>query len=1049
MNYVINNTRVRVPASHGSQHVSQYESVNLNPGLPDAGSPTDGLNCTSEQESGRWTEDSATLEATSHKNTKLQKNIITCKKDSYIGTLNVRTIRKDHTRNELAHCFAKSGLTALGIQEHRIVHTEETKSQCLENGSFLITSPAWRNGAGAATGGVGFILNRLAHKAICKIIPINNRILLISFNGNPKLTMMSIYSPTEAASDEEAEEFYNTLRSAINTVPDHHLLVVTGDFNAHLGKTDPSDSQHYFYNRTNRNGRLLRDTAMECELEITNLRFRKNCSKKWTYLSDCSMTKSQLDFVLVRRKWRNSVKDTVPVNTFNSVGSDHRAVITKLRLSLRKQKRVAVVKRYNYGPLKGEENNELQNQYAVEVHNKFNLLLGLNHDEIECPTSKYEHFVNSIQAANEKLLQPADKKLRTVVSNNQAVVKCRKELYAAKEKYTNSPSDELREQVAVRKVQLEKCYHDIMGAETSLKVQMAENASFNNNSRVAWQLINDISGRKAGKHNMIEGENAEKRLDSWKSHFQKLLGQPPAVPDENLEITVVHELLDIRSDNFDRGELAEAKTQIKEGKAFGEDGIAPEIIKRVDIDNIILNFCNDALNEGNIPEQWGHINIVPVPKSGNLSKPDNYRGIALTSIVTKTLNKMILNRIKPYIDPILRDNQNGFRSGRSTTSHILTLRRIIEEVNDKNLSAVLLFVDFKKAFDSVHRGLLMKILRAYGIPNKIVTLIAKLYENTTAKVITEDGLTEAFLILAGVMQGDTLAPYLFIIVIDYIMRTCLTGKDLGLTLQHRRGRRYPAIKVTDADYADDVALITDTAAQAQEFLQALEVVASSVGLHLNESKTKFIGIHCNDTDIIQSSNGSHIEQVEDFKYLGAYIGSTIHDWETRKAKAWAACHQLKNIWKSNMSKDLKVRTFQATVEAVLLYGAETWTVTKTLGKRIDGTYTRMLRMVLGVSWKDKLTNKELYGNLPRVTSKIQERRMKLSGHIQRHQDLTAHHLLCWKPTHGHRNRGRPKTTYTDLLLGETGAANVGELQTLMQDRKTWRSIIRDRTLKPP
>ena len=109
----------------------------------------------------------------------------------------------------------------------------------------------------------------------------------------------------------------------------------------------------------------------------------------------------------------------------------------------------------------------------------------------------------------------------------------------------------------------------------------------------------------------------------------------------------------------------------------------------------------------------------------------------------------------------------------------------------------MLFVDFKKAFDSVHR--LMRILRAYGIPDEIVGLIERMYDNITARVITEDGLTEAFHILAGVLQGDTLAPYLFVITVDYIMLKATENDDFGFTLHSRRSRRYPEIKVTDTD----------------------------------------------------------------------------------------------------------------------------------------------------------------------------------------------------------------------------------------------------------
>ena len=187
-------------------------------------------------------------------------------------------------------------------------------------------------------------------------------------------------------------------------------------------------------------------------------------------------------------------------------------------------------------------------------------------------------------------------------------------------------------------------------------------------------------------------------------------------------------------------------------------------MKRVDIDDVILKFCNDALCDGLIPDQWKLSNIVPVPKKGDLTKTDNYRGISLTSIVSKTLNKMLLNRMKPSLEEVLRDNQNGFRPGRSTTSHILALRRIMEGAKAKNLKATMVFIDFKKAFDSVHRGLLMKILRAYGIPEAIVRLIEGIYTGTKVKVVTADGITEIFDILAGVLQGDTLAPYLFIIV---------------------------------------------------------------------------------------------------------------------------------------------------------------------------------------------------------------------------------------------------------------------------------------------
>ena len=84
---------------------------------------------------------------------------------------------------------------------------------------------------------------------------------------------------------------------------------------------------------------------------------------------------------------------------------------------------------------------------------------------------------------------------------------------------------------------------------------------------------------------------------------------------------------------------------------------------------------------------------------------------------------------------------------------------------------------------------------------------------------------------------------------------------------------------------------------------------------------------------------------------------------------------------SSLPKSLKKRLFVSTVEATLLYGAETWSLTKTLAKGIDGCYTRMVRMALNVFWEDQTQNEILSGNLPKVTAKIRNRRMHFAGHI--------------------------------------------------------------------
>ena len=117
-----------------------------------------------------------------------------------------------------------------------------------------------------------------------------------------------------------------------------------------------------------------------------------------------------------------------------------------------------------------------------------------------------------------------------------------------------------------------------------------------------------------------------------------------------------------------------------------------------------------------------------MPKSGGLSVTFNYRGISLSSLVAKTFNRILLNRIRPHLDDKLRPNQCGFRENRSTIEQILALIRIVEGINaEKNLPARVTFIDFKKAFDTIHRGKMLKILKAYGSPEIVIDAIQDSY----------------------------------------------------------------------------------------------------------------------------------------------------------------------------------------------------------------------------------------------------------------------------------------------------------------------------------
>ena len=150
-----------------------------------------------------------------------------------------------------------------------------------------------------------------------------------------------------------------------------------------------------------------------------------------------------------------------------------------------------------------------------------------------------------------------------------------------------------------------------------------------------------------------------------------------------------------------------------------------------------------------------------------------------------------------------------------------------------------------------------------------------------------DGDTDYFDIVAGVLQEDTLAPYLFIICLDYVFRTLIDKiKENSFELTKKRSRRYPAKTISNADHADDIEILVNAPAQAKTLLYSLERAARGIGLHVNAHKTEYMCL--NQTGDISTLGGSSLKLVDKLTYLGSSVSSTEKDIDTQLAKAWTA-----------------------------------------------------------------------------------------------------------------------------------------------------------------
>ena len=422
---------------------------------------------------------------------------------------------------------------------------------------------------------------------------------------------------------------------------------------------------------------------------------------------------------------------------------------------------------------------------------------------------------------------------------------------------------------------------------------------------------------------------------------------------------------------FKFSEVNEAIEHLHDNKSRGTDSsLTAEVLKRggIFVKTQVFLICQQVYENHTAPKQWTTNLIVPIPKKGNLQLMTNYRGISLMSIVAKVYNKVLLNRLQPVVDKLLRNNQAGFRLGRGCTQQIHILRRIFEGASAKQLPLYATFIDFKKAFDSINRDMMFAILRHYGIPEKIVHAIRTLYENSTSKVLVDGKTSAEFKTTTGVLQGDVLAPFLFIIVIDYVIRNSVGS--YGFVTHLKEGTRTrthkPEQKLNDLDYADDIALLESAIERAQDQLDQTSAEASKVGLQINADKTKLmiIGAPLYGPHQTIKHNTEYIEVVQDFKYLGAMMASSAGDIKVRKGQAWGAFWKLKDFGKAkSISIQLKIRLFKASVLSILLYGSETWIINKQQKSMFDSFATSCYRIMLNVKRTDRITNEEIYNRV--------------------------------------------------------------------------------------
>ena len=208
-------------------------------------------------------------------------------------------------------------------------------------------------------------------------------------------------------------------------------------------------------------------------------------------------------------------------------------------------------------------------------------------------------------------------------------------------------------------------------------------------------------------------------------------------------------------------------------KSPGIDNIPSELYKNGGglLLNKIHRLIKRVWKEEKMPRDWTTNITVPIHKNrGEKLQCKNYRGTSLLCTGHKILTTVLNNRLKKYTEHITSEYQAGFRTGKSTIDQIFTVKNLLDKACEHNVEIYQIFVEFQKAYDNIRRDKLYAIMVYFGIPSKLIRLTQVTLENSTYHVKIGTIMTGGFQVGTGLKQGDGLAPSLFNIALEYVIR---------------------------------------------------------------------------------------------------------------------------------------------------------------------------------------------------------------------------------------------------------------------------------------
>ena len=982
-------------------------------------------------------------------------------RDLRLGSLNVRGCGTDEVKRELiGRMFVRRKLDVLALSETKMKGEGEREFGPVKGRVSGVVGGRGREG-------VGLLLSEELRKSVREWCEVSSRLMWVRVQlGSEKWVFVSAYGPGSEKSEEERELFWEKLNECLSKFRENVRVVLLGDLNARVGDEPVMDVVgRCGVPGRNESGEELIGMCLEREMMIGNTWFKKKRINKYTWervVRGRVEDRALMDYVIVSRNVRSRLLDVHVYRGAAGGVSDHYLVEGRVRVVGRwRQARSAV------GVRKGVKVSELckrekELEYQEFVRSRWERVAVMEWRgfEEEWKDLKSSMLEGGVEVCGERKFGCGMRKGSEWWNDRvKEVVGEKKKAY---EEWLQGQDRRLWEVYREKKNECRRVVRVAKrGARQRWGVKLHE--AFVRDRRLFWK---EAGRARKGEERLVEGVKdvdgcvivEEVRVRRrWKEYFDGLLNVEDGREAVVLAIGgrgMMPLMQDLNDGPLGRGEIEEALGELRLGKASGMDGVAPELVKKGG-EAIVLwleRVLGACFEESVAPQDFRDMCMLPCYKGkGDKYECDSYRGICLMSVVGKVYGRVLINRVRKGTETAIGEEQGGFRKGRGCVDQIFVLRQMCEKFLAKGKEVYVAFMDLEKAYDRVDRRALWQVASLYGVGGKLLRALQSMYEGNRMCVRVGGEESEWFESKVGLRQGCVMSPWLFNLYMDGVVREVSARVEgEGVKMVGADGRGWELCQIL---FADDTALVADSEEKLQKLVEEFGRVCERRKLRVNVNKSKVM--RCTRGDDVGrlnvSLNGELLEEVDQFKYLGAQVsrrGGVEEEVSWRVGEARKAAGTVKKLWKNGgLGMGAKKMLYEGIVVPTALYGSETWGLKEVERKKLNVFEMGCLRSMCGVTLWDRVRNEEVRRRVHverELSDRVDQSVLRWFGHVERMDEERLVKRVMNSDVEGNRPRGRPRFGWADgvrkALRGRGMTVEQGRQNAL--DRRGWEAIVR-------